>query len=258
MAERSTGTPCWVDISVPDVEAAKTFYSALLGWDCRTDARPEAGGYTMCFVDGVVAAAITPLWGEDAKAGWSVYLASDDTDLSVTAVTGNGGQVLVAPIDIFDAGRMAFAVDPVGATFGIWQKARHRGFETGDVPGAVAWIELVARDAPAAAAFYQAVFGLDAVPFPGMPDSYWLLQQGAATAGGLIELDVGISGAEGSHWRVYVSVADADATCEQVAALGGRVEVAAFDAEGIGRIAFIRDPFNVRLGVIQPEPAAGS
>src|SRR4051812_41252985 len=108
MAERPTGTPCWMDVSVPDVEAAKAFYAELLGWECRTDPRPEAGGYTMCFVDGVVAAAITPMWGEDAKAGWSVYLASDDADLSATAVTEHGGQVLAAPMDIFDSGRMAF------------------------------------------------------------------------------------------------------------------------------------------------------
>ena len=257
MAERPTGTPCWMDISVPDVEAAKAFYTGLLGWDCRTDPRPEAGGYTMCFVDGVVAGAITPMWGEDAKAGWSVYLASDDADLSATAVTENGGHVLAAPMDIFDSGRMAFCVDPVGATFGIWQKHEHRGFETDYVTGAVAWIELVARDAPAAADFYRAVFGLDAVPFAGMPDSYWLLQQGGETAAGLIELDEAMSGAEGSHWRVYVAVADIDATLEQVVPLGGRVEVPAFPAPGIGRIAFVRDPFNVRLGVIQPEPAAG-
>jgi len=256
MPERATGTPCWVDISVPDVEAAKSFYAALLGWDCRTDPRPEAGGYTMCFLDGVPAAAITPMWGEDAKAGWSVYIASDDTDLSATAVTENGGQVLAAPMDVFDAGRMAFCVDPVGATFGIWQKGVHRGIETDFVPGAVSWIELVARDAPAAAAFYRAVFGLEAVTFPGM-ENYWLLEQGGVTAGGLIELNEETSGAEGSHWRVYVSVADTDATCEQTEALGGRVEVPAFEAEGIGRIAYVRDPFNVRLGVIQPS-AAGS
>ncbi len=33
------------------------------------------------------------------------------------------------------------------------------------------------------------------------------------------------------------------------------MEVPAFVVAGIGRIAFIRDPFNVRLGVIQPEQA---
>jgi predicted enzyme related to lactoylglutathione lyase len=256
MAERPTGTPCWVDISVPDVEAAKTFYSALLGWDCRTDPRPEAGGYTMCFVDGVTAAAITPMWGEDAKAGWSVYLASDDVDLAATAVAENGGQVLSAPMDVFDAGRMAFCSDPGGATFGLWQKGAHRGFETDYVPGAVAWIELVARGAETAAAFYRAVSGLEAVPFPDMPN-YWTLQQGGETAGGLIELDEAMSGAEGPHWRVYMAVADIDAALEQTAALGGSVEVPAFAAGGIGRIAFIRDPFNVRLGLIQPEQPQG-
>jgi predicted enzyme related to lactoylglutathione lyase len=255
MAERPTGTPCWVDISVPDVDAAKTFYTGLLGWDCRTDPRPEAGGYTMCFVDGVTAAAITPMWGEDAKAGWSVYFASDDVDVSAAAVADNGGQVLAPPMDVFDAGRMAFALDPVGATFGIWQKGVHRGMETDFGPGAVAWIELVARGTETAAAFYGAVFGLEAAPFPDMP-TYWLLQQGGVTAGGLIELDEARSGAEGSHWRVYVGVADADASCDRAVELGGSVEVAPFAAAGIGRIAFLRDPFNVRLGIIAPEQPA--
>ena len=50
-----------------------------------------------------------------------------------------------------------------------------------------------------------------------------------------------------------MAVADADASLERAVELGGRVEVATFDAAGIGRIAFLRDPFNVRLGIIQPE-----
>ena len=251
MAERATGMPCWVDISVPDVGAAKEFYAGLLGWDCRTDPRPEAGGYTMCFVDGVPAAAITPVWGEDARPGWSIYIASDDADASAAAVTEHGGQVLSPPMDVFDAGRMAFAVDPTGATFGIWQKGVHRGVETEYVPGAVAWVELVARGAETAAAFYEAVFGLVAVPFANM-DSYWIFEQGGVTTGGLIELSEAMSGPEGSHWRVYAGVADIDGSCERTVALGGRVEIPAFDAEGIGQIAFIRDPFDIRLGIIQP------
>ena len=252
MAERATGTPCWVDVSVPDVDAAKAFYGALLGWDCRTDPRPEAGGYTMCFVDDVPAAAITPMWGEGARPGWSVYLASDDADLSAAAVTGNGGQVLSPPTDIFDTGRTAFALDPAGAAFGIWQKGVNRGIETDFVPGAVAWIELVSRGAETAAAFYRAVFGLETAGFPGM-EGYWLFQQDGETAGGLIELDEERSGPIGSHWRVYMGVADADDALERAVALGGGVEVPAFDTEGVGRIAFLRDPFEIRLGIIAPD-----
>jgi len=29
---RVAGTPCWVDDSAPDLEAAKAFYAGLLGW----------------------------------------------------------------------------------------------------------------------------------------------------------------------------------------------------------------------------------
>ena len=70
-------------------------------------------------------------------------------------------------MDVFDAGRMAFALDPVGATFGIWQKGVHRGMETDYVPGAVAWIELVARGAERAAGVLRAVFGLEGRAVPG-------------------------------------------------------------------------------------------
>ena len=100
-------------------------------------------------------------------------------------------------------------------------------------------------------AFYEAVFGLVAVPFANM-DSYWIFEQGGVTTGGLIELSEAMSGPEGSHWRVYAGVADIDGSCERTVALGGRVEIPAFDAEGIGQIAFIRDPFDIRLGIIQP------
>jgi len=27
-----TGTPCWVDLAVPDADAAREFYAAILGW----------------------------------------------------------------------------------------------------------------------------------------------------------------------------------------------------------------------------------
>ena len=34
------GTPMWVDLSVDDVEAAKTFYTGLFGWEFE-DVMPE-------------------------------------------------------------------------------------------------------------------------------------------------------------------------------------------------------------------------
>jgi predicted enzyme related to lactoylglutathione lyase len=251
VAERPTGTPCWADIAVPDVERAKQFYGAMFGWDCRTDPREEAGGYTMCYLDNLPAAAITPIWNEGSRPGWSVYLASDSADATAEAIAANGGQVVMGPMDVFDAGRLAMAIDPTGAAFGVWQKGTHRGIETEYPPGAISWVELVTGDTDAAAAFYGAVFGLDTAPFPGM-DGYRTWQKDGVTRGGLIALDAMRSGEMGSHWRVHLAVADADATCRQADELGGTVEVPPFDIEGVGRSAFIRDPFDLRVGIIQP------
>ena len=38
------GTPCWIDYGAADIDAAKAFYTAVLGWD-YTGGEPEFGGY---------------------------------------------------------------------------------------------------------------------------------------------------------------------------------------------------------------------
>src|SRR4051794_41978111 len=37
------GVPCWVDLTVPDVAAAKAFYGAVVGWTFQ-DTEAEYGG----------------------------------------------------------------------------------------------------------------------------------------------------------------------------------------------------------------------
>ncbi|MGH3765955.1 MAG: hypothetical protein ACRDS0_07465 [Pseudonocardiaceae bacterium] len=45
------GTPCWIDLSVPDVAAAKEFYGAVFGWSFL-DTGPDFGHYQICQVEG--------------------------------------------------------------------------------------------------------------------------------------------------------------------------------------------------------------
>ena len=229
MAERPTGTPCWVDVSVPDVEAAKTFYAGLLGWDCRTDPRPEAGGYTMCFVDGVVAAAITPMWSEHAKPGWSIYFASDDADLEPrpsrrTAARCWRRRWTSSTRDAWRS-RSTRSGRPSAsgrrASTAAWRRTTRRA----PWPGS-SWLPAAPSGPPGSTSRVRP----EGRAVPGHAD-YWLLQQGGETTGGLIELDEATSGADGSHWRVYVTVADADASCER-----------AIDARRPGRDRDVRRP----------------
>ncbi len=44
--EYAPGTPCWVDLATPDVEAAAEFYGALFGWEVpELPNSAEMGGY---------------------------------------------------------------------------------------------------------------------------------------------------------------------------------------------------------------------
>jgi len=169
MPERSSyahGIPSWVDLSSPDPEASAAFYGALLGWEHVPPESPEAtGGYGMFTLRGKLVAGVGPLMSEDQPIVWSTYVAVDDADDVVAKARDAGGQVFIAPMDVLDAGRMAFLVDPTGGFIGLWQAGRHHGAELVNEPGALVWNELRTRDVEAAAAFYGEVLGWTTQPW---------------------------------------------------------------------------------------------
>ena len=121
------GTPCWVDVTSPELDQAIEFYTGLFGWEAHTAPQPEAGGYTMFTLHGKYVAAGSPPQQEGTPAHWTTYLASDDVDDTATKIRDAGGTVLADPFDVFDSGRMAVAQDPTGAVFGVWQAKEHVG-----------------------------------------------------------------------------------------------------------------------------------
>ncbi len=62
-------------------------------------------------------------------------------------------------MDVMDQGRMAILGDRAGVPFGIWQPERNSGLDVVTVPGSLCWLELYTPDLPAAAGFYNSVFG---------------------------------------------------------------------------------------------------
>ena len=67
------GTPCWVDISVPDLARSQAFYAAVLGWEF-TEGTEEFGGYTTALANGRSAAGMSPPMpgAEAAPTFWTV------------------------------------------------------------------------------------------------------------------------------------------------------------------------------------------
>jgi predicted enzyme related to lactoylglutathione lyase len=115
------GAFVWSELVTTDVERAKEFYAAVLGWEFETggdgpDAYTEikAGGRS---VAGMMAKPSS--MPAEAPPMWAVYFAVDDVDDTAMHVTKLGGQVLVEPQSM-SAGRFAVVTDPQGASFGIF------------------------------------------------------------------------------------------------------------------------------------------
>jgi predicted enzyme related to lactoylglutathione lyase len=258
MATYAHGTPDWVDIGSPDIDATAAFYGGLFGWT-TTEPGPveETGGYRMFLKDGKLVAGLGP-GQEGMPTYWTTYLATDDADKTAEQVKANGGAVFVEPMDVMDAGRMAIFADPTGAAFGVWQAGEHTGAELVNEPGSLSWNELMTRDPAAAKPFYSAVFGLEPSEMPmGDGPPYTILSVGDRGVAGLLTMGDDFPAEVPNYWATIFATDDTDATVAKATSLGATVTMEAFDIEGVGRVAYLIGPHGEPFGVITnaPQPA---
>lgn len=257
MSERTSytpGTPCWVDLATPDIEASASFYGEVLGWEVpELPNSAEMGGYRRAKKNGADVAGVMPLMQEGQPPAWSTYVSVEDADATAAAVADAGGSVVAEPMDVMDLGRMAVFTDPTGAFFGIWQPGTFHGAELVNEPGTVGWNELSTRDTAAAKQFYGSVFGwgYDDEPSPRV-GTYTIWKAGEAMVGGMLDINaLGMPAEIPSNWLVYFGVEDADAAVEKVQSGGGSVMNGPIDIP-VGRFAVVADQFGAAFAVMRP------
>jgi len=123
MAEHNTppqGVFCWNELASSNAEAAKRFYTELLGWELK-EGQVDAMKYTEIIAGGRPIGGIYQMGPEygNAPSHWMPYVAVNDVDASAKRVEELGGKVCVPPTDIPTVGRFSVITDPVGATFSI-------------------------------------------------------------------------------------------------------------------------------------------
>lgn len=255
MSERASyapGTPSWVDLGTPDIEAAVEFYGSLFGWDIpESENAEQTGGYRQAMLNGKPVAGMMPLMQEGQPPAWSTYVSVADADATAAAVKQAGGNVIAEPMDVMDLGRMAIFADPTGAVFGIWQPGTFPGAALVNEPGAISWNELNTRDLEAAKAFYGAVFGWTFEDQDmGEMGSYTTIKLGEDMAGGILDMaGRGVPEQVPAHWQVYFAVEDTDATVALAKEKGGNVMVEPVDIPA-GRFAIFTDPFGASFAAI--------
>ncbi|MGW0699745.1 VOC family protein [Streptomyces sp. NPDC002867] len=252
-----TGSPNWIDLGTPDLDAATFFYGRLFGWEFAS-AGPDAGGYGMFRLDGRTVAAGMTVPADRAPAGWSVYFQTPDLDATAEAVEGNGGTVVHAPMDVFDQGRMAVFMDPSGAGFSAWQPGRNKGLDVVGHPGTLCWLELYTPEPDSALAFYSTVLGWETstMPLPDGSGDYTLIRPGGsdpeAAFAGAVPLTADPSEKDLSpFWLPYFEVSDCDAAVTTAQELGGEIRMPPTTMEGVGRFARLADPAGARFAVLR-------
>src|SRR5215469_6339218 len=116
--KHAPGSFSWVELATTDQSAAKTFYTGLFGWAVTDNPMGPNEYYSIFKLKGRDVAAGYTLRKDQRDRGvpvhWSLYIATDNADQTATKATDAGGTILMPPMDVMDAGRMAVIHDPTG------------------------------------------------------------------------------------------------------------------------------------------------
>lgn len=253
------GSPVWVDLGVPDLQAVRGFYETLFGWEFE-DMGPDFAHYHMVTNGGApVGGAMGQLESEaEQPAAWTVYLKTEDIERSLTDTAAAGGNVIVPAMPMPGLGSMGIVTTPGGEGLGLWQAGGFEGFALNGTVGAPVWFEVMSFDFAADAEYYRTVWGWEPTPLSdggeeagGEDVDYANNHPGeAATAGLCAAPREWFPEGTPSFWRAYFTVEDADAAAEQVRQLGGTVLDGPLDTP-FGRLATVADPAGATFQIAQ-------
>lgn len=118
--KQTHGTFCWNELLTNDVPADKAFYGELFGWSL-VDSSDDGMDYTMINVaDNSVGGIMeTPAATAEMQPAWGGYVTVDDIDATVAKAQKLGGNIILAPKEIENTGRIAVIQDPQGAMLSV-------------------------------------------------------------------------------------------------------------------------------------------
>ena len=248
------GSFCWIELATSDQAAAKNFYGALFGWTPNDMPMGPGEFYTIFRLEGRDAAAGYTLRpdqrAQHVPPHWMIYIMVESVDDSAAKVLQLGGQVIVAPFDVMDAGRMAVIQDPTGAYFCLWQANHSKGIGISQVHGTLCWADLSTPDTKRASDFYTGLFGWQIFADPKDKSGYLHIKNGEQFMGG-IPLAAHRPPGIPPHWLAYFQVDDVDVTANKAKDMGARLFLPPMSMEGVGRFSVIADPQGAAFAIFK-------
>jgi uncharacterized protein len=244
----------WYELLAAETEAAKAFYTKVVGWGAQPGPVPGMD-YTL-FTAGETPAGGLMLQPEDARKmgappSWIGYVAVDDVDATTERVKRLGGTVYVPPSDIPNVGRFSVLADPQKAVFALFKSLQtcEAQLPEPDSAGHISWHELLAEDWQKAFGFYSELFGWqksDAMPM-GEMGTYQMFSTGGQAIGGMFNKPPAVPA---PYWLYYFNVGDIDAAVERVWANGGQILNGPMEVPGGHWIIQGKDPQGAMFALV--------
>jgi hypothetical protein len=251
----------WADYFTSNVEAARTFYTALFGWEWREVVQEPQHRYGVFYQNGEPVAGVAYRAAPDPTreyGRWIYYMSVRDVAAAVSAVDAHGGKTLLPPRSYVDRGTFAVLSDPEAAPFGVMRSSSGDPLDYQVEQGEWLWFGLLATDAAAAAKFYAGLVGYDThgpEPADGVLD-YVLSKESYARAGVRQLAD---NSQSHPSWVGYVRVEDVAKTAATVSGLGGTALLGPDSDVLAGDLAILADPLGAPVGIIRwTYPSAGA
>nr|WP_220790240.1 VOC family protein [Gluconacetobacter takamatsuzukensis] len=262
------GKLLYAELATPDLNAAKAFYGALLGWTFRDVTNPRGRAVVALVHDQPVASLVERSRpSRHGSPAWLPVISVADPADAVAKTKYWGGRVILPPSAVAESGlapgEETILADPQGAPFAAFRA------QAGDAPdddtpptqGEWIWSALLTRDPSTAAGFYQQVFGyqVQAAPDATKGTAYLLLSQSVAR-GTVNPLPARVLPSARGRWLGFVQVDGVGASAEAVERLGGKVLVQPHPDRRNIMIAIVSDPAGTVFGLMEwhgsdPAPA---
>lgn len=126
MSTNTVGAILWTDLTVPNADQIRDFYSAVVGWTATAHDMGDYADYEMTPFEGVSGgipendrpvAGICHARGMNANipAQWMIYITVPDLDQAMAQCQALGGRIVVGPTSLGGTQRSCVIQDPAGA-----------------------------------------------------------------------------------------------------------------------------------------------
>lgn len=224
----------WHDLLTAEPEAAKKFYGDLFGWNFE-----NVGRMTHIKIDQRAIGSLMEMPATKTRHAtrWVASLAVTDIAKATAWTRQQGGKVHEGPRYMRDRGEVALVSDTLGAQIGLVELVSKK--TAPPLPVVMndwLWDELWTKDTDKALIFYSGLYGFE---LDEIAAGYWILKSGEQWRAGVREL---FDPALEQRWVPVIRVADVQAISIQAKELGGRLILAADQAQAEDKTALLADP----------------